>query len=289
MITTRYIVAGALTCCCALSFSKVLADEPTYTKTASLPPLRITYAELQSVLDKCAALLSSPSASPLEKPFSETVRLKHGETQVEIVGHQLQGAGAKLPKLATELWYTASRFPRSPAPVTTVSMMFYDYDRKITVEGQSPEQVDAVFATLKSDFLALSSPIGGSIFRAMTGVILLMICVLVALLGAPNWFATRDKRLITPVLLACLGITFLFVLPFDQLLAGFLVTEFDPSFASRYGPELSLLGVFLTLVGIPFSYLLPVWFAKPSEKDAALLDVTANPSLKGTRRKRRAP
>ncbi len=147
----------------------LLADEPTYTKTTSLPPLRITYDELQSALDKSARSLTTANASFRGDRVSESAQLKHGETQIEIPGHQLRGAGAKLPKLATEFRYTATQYPRSSAPVATVSMIFYDHDRRLEVEGASPEQVDAVFAALKSDFLAISSPMGGSWFRQMSG------------------------------------------------------------------------------------------------------------------------
>ncbi|MSP38974.1 MAG: hypothetical protein EXR70_10835 [Deltaproteobacteria bacterium] len=266
----------------------LFADEPTYTKTASLPPLRITYQELQTVLDKCAKLMLSANSASTPGPYSATLRLKFGDAEIKIPGHQLENSGVKLPKLATEISYTASAVIRNTAPVATVSILFYDWDRRLTVEGQSPEQVDALFASVKSDLLAISSPMGGSMFRGIVGFIIFTICFLVAWYGFFTWLVTRQPRLIIPVLLACLGIAMLFVLPFDQFLAGFSVSHFDPSFASRYGSELSLLGVLLTVAGIPLSYFLPNRLSAPATSPMAAA-VPRTESLRRTRRKQHAP
>ena len=273
----------------SLFSAEVLGDEPTYTKTTSLPPLRITYDELQSVLDKSSKLIAAANASLPTDDFSERSQLKHAESQIEIPGHQLRGSGVKLPQFATELRYTATHYPRKSAPIATVSMIFYDNDRRLEVEGSSPEQVDAVFAALKGDFLNVSSPMGGSTFRFFSGYVLFVICSLVAVFSFLKWIGTKDHRAILPTLFALLGIYLLFALPFEEFLAGFSVSEFDPSFASRYGPELALAGLILTIAAIPLSYLLPKWFEKRSESSSPIQPSTPNPTLKGTRRKRRAP
>jgi hypothetical protein len=265
------------------------ADEPTYTKSASLPPIRITYLEMQSVLDKLALLMSSANASYATRPFTEKLRLKHGEVQVEISGHQLQGSKAKLPKVTTELVYTASAYSPDTVPIATVSLLFYDYDRKLTVEGRSPEQVDAMFASIKSDFLALSSPFGGSLFRNLSGNLVFIVCLNVALVGSLHWISTRQTSAVLPVAFALLSLGLLFFLPFEALFAGFSLSEFDPSFASRYGPEISFLGLVLGLVGIPLSYLMPRWLATRSTAVPERTAAPPNKTIQGTRRKRRAP
>jgi hypothetical protein len=136
--------------------------------------------------------------------------------------------------------------------------------------------------------LGMSSPMGGFTFRFLAGYVLLIICVLVAVVGSLNWLATKDQRLILPILFACLGVLLLFALPFSEFLAGFSVSEFDPSFASRYAPELSVIGLILAVAGIPLSYLVPKWFAKQPQSNTPSAASTPNPSLKRTRRKRRA-
>ena len=88
---------------------------------------------------------------------------------------------------------------------------------------------------------------------------------------------------------ALLSLGLLFFLPFEALFAGFSLSEFDPSFASRYGPEISFLGLVLGLVGIPLSYLMPRWLAKRSTAVPERTAAPPNKAIQGTRRKRRAP
>ncbi|HVS25943.1 MAG TPA: hypothetical protein VHE58_01330 [Burkholderiales bacterium] len=274
---------------CAVALCSVAsADEPIYTKSASLPPIRITYLNLQSVLDKSASLMTSANAVSATRPFTEKLRLKHGEFQVEVSGHQLQGSKAKVPKVTSELVYTASAYALDAVPVATVSLLFYDHDRKLTVEGRSPEQVDAVFASLKSDFLTLTTPFGGSTFRTWSGVFIWIVCSTVALLGSLHWLSTRHSSAVLPTAFAYLSLGLLFFLPFEDFLAGFSVSEFDPSFASRYGPEISLGGLVLSVVGIPLSYLLPLWLKERSNPIPETMGVPPNKAMQGTRRKRRA-
>ncbi len=116
-----------------------------------------------------------------------------------------------------------------------------------------------------------------------------MACFFVAVLGMLYWLATRDGRLILPILFACLGALLLFTLPFSEFLAGFSVSEFDPSFANRYGPELAMVSLIVAVAAIPLSYLVPKWFGTPPQSDSPSPTSTPNPSLKGTHRKRRAP
>jgi len=82
---------------------RAIAQEQTYTKSASLPPIRITYSELQSILDKSVPLMVSANARFATRAPTEKVEIKQGELQVTVTGHQLLGGNAKLPKIATEL------------------------------------------------------------------------------------------------------------------------------------------------------------------------------------------
>jgi hypothetical protein len=264
------------------------ADEPIslYTKTRSLPPLRVTYEQLQSVLDKTAALISAANASSPEIRFLERVRLKHEDLVINIGGRQLRGSGAKVPPFATEFQYTISANRSIAAPVASISMIFSDNDRNITVEGRSAHQVDALFASIVSDFTAMSSPIGGFTFRYFGGMVVLMVCGVVVFYATTNWLATRDRGLIAPVLNSFLVIGLTVSLRFSEFLAGFSVSAFDPAFASRYASEISAIGLLLTVVGIPLSYLLPKWFAQTSKAIQAPADTAPGASQKGARRKR---
>ncbi len=240
-----------------VAWNSALADQITYTKNSSLPPMRITYEQLQSVLDKSAALIATANASSKINSSEERLKLEHGESEVEIGGHRLQGSSASIPKLATTLTYTMTVYPRNKMPVSTVSLLFHDFDRTITVTGQSPEQVDAIFASLKSDFLSYSTQLGGFGFRNWTSILLFFI-----LLSGGSYFLyaifnTRKLRLIFPILVCCSFLFLLFYLPFDEILAGFSVSKYDPSLLKRYEAELTILGTLVGLTALPLSYFLP--------------------------------
>lgn len=281
----RMIHGLLLICSMGILPCSALANEPIYTKTASLPPLRITYAELQSLLDKSAALLIASPPVEAASRMEETLSLSHGESQIEITGHQLPTSGAKLPEFVTELRYTGSWYPRNAA-VSVITMSFSDLRRELTVQGTSPEQVEAVFAGLRNDLEGMSSLIGGGFTRLALGLAAFLVCMIVAWSVAFLWFDTRNSRLILPFLLSCFGIVLVLLLPFDSLLAGFSASELDASFIRRYAPEISLLGVLATLVGIPFSYVAPRWFAKHAKPDSPVSPQVDGSLVKPSRRKR---
>lgn len=296
LVTTNFLISSArqiiLLMMTYLSFAwcTAFADEPTYTKATSLPPLRITYPELQKILDKSATLMSLADNSTSNLILTEKLRLKHGDSQVEIQGHQLQGSNVKLPKITTELDYRMSTRFLAAAPITTVSLLFDDYRRNLTVEGQSQEQVDALFTSLKSDFQDLST-FGGSNFRTLAGPIIFSMCILTILMFSLNWIGTRRTRLLVPVLFGLIGLVLLFVLPFDDFLAGFSASDFDPSFSSRYASELTVTGMIIALIGIPLSYYLPIWFghgASPSTSQSSTATPPNHQSRPVSRRRHRA-
>jgi len=125
--------------------------------------------------------------------------------------------------------------------------------------GRSAEQVDAVFASLKNDFLALSSPFGGLSFRSDVGVIIFLICIIVTVIGVLSWFDIRRTSTVVLVAFTILTVTLLFTLPFEVILAGFSVSEFDPYFLNRYGAEISII---LWIISLPLSYFIPRWLEK---------------------------
>lgn len=237
-------------------WSPVLADGPNYSRTTELPPMRITYEQLQSILDTSVALMASANASAEIGSFETQMKLEYDGAEVTIAGHQLRVANARLPDLATTFTYTATVSPRDEMPVSTISLSFRDYDRELTVEGRSPEQVGAIFESLKSDFVDYSSFFGGTSFRNLAGSVIFFLLV-VPLIGlSGEVIFGRQLRLILPLLFCAVFLIVFLNVPFDQFLAGFSVSQDDPSFAKRYGAELTILSIVISLAVIPLSYFL---------------------------------
>ena len=130
-----------------------------------------------------------------------------------------------------------------------------------TVEGQSPEQVDATFSAIRDDLMKLSSSFGGPMFRVFFFLTALTIGVSLFLRFAELWLQTRRNNYLLPILIiACLA-ALVIVLPIQEALAGFSAINGDPSIAVRYGPEIALLSLIIAIVAIPLS-LLPLWTQK---------------------------
>jgi hypothetical protein len=94
-----------------------------------------------------------------------------------------------------------------------------------------------------------------------------------------NWVSTRQTGAVLPVAFALLSLSLLFSLPFEVIIAGFSVSEFDPSLLNRYGGEIS---IFLWVIGLPLSYFVPRWLERkpvPVSEGAA---VTPNKAMQGT-------
>ena len=210
--------------------------------------------------------------------------IKSGETKVEMKGHSF--SGVNLPKKTTELDYRASIGPFDAAPITTVWLSLDDSRRQLTVEGYSPDQVDAHFASIKESLTHLSTFYGGSGFRMFGGMAVFFGCFIVASIGLSIWFTRPDRRLLGPVFVSVATMVLLFTLPFEEMLAGFLLSHADPTFFIQYGPEISFWSLVISIAAIPLSALIPGWLGpKLPSPDSSPQPPTANNTLQRTRRK----
>jgi hypothetical protein len=253
--------------------------ETNYSKKVELPPLRISFSELQAVLDKGASLMSAANRSmPL---WREEIELREGGLRVKITGHVLEPEGAKVPNSIDSFDYTAST--RDPAAVSSLALSFVDYTRSLSVEGQSPEQVDAVFSALREDLSNLSTPIGGFMFKSFLWPAILILLVALIYLGGA-WVETRRSILLLPVLICAALLLALMLLPIGELFAGFTAVHGDASFKVRYAPEIAFWGFIVGAVMIPMS-LIPLFWRNIPKTD----EQNPDSEVKSTDRKRRVP
>src|SRR5437867_4988785 len=131
-------------------------QKPQYTRTRELPALKISFDDMQSLLDKAANLLSSSNVGAPKKKefyFRETLTLGTEPDQIEIAGHSFP-ANARLPKAAYELSYSYSW---TDAPVSRLQLDLRDSLSRLTVSGTEVDQVEAICAALERDLLQHSA------------------------------------------------------------------------------------------------------------------------------------
>jgi len=69
---------------------ELVEQKPQYIRTRELPPLKISFADMQSILEKAANLLSDANVNAPKKKeffFRETLTLGKEPDQIEIAGH----------------------------------------------------------------------------------------------------------------------------------------------------------------------------------------------------------
>jgi hypothetical protein len=148
--------------------------EPQYTRTRQLPALKMTFTDMQSVLDKAAHLIADANKEakeadkakrPLELIFlqsspRETLTLGTGPDEIQIAGHRFP-ANARVPKAAYALSYSYSW---AEAPVSKLELDLRDYARRLSVSGTAVDQIEAISAAVEGD-LSQHSAIGGDAVR----------------------------------------------------------------------------------------------------------------------------
>jgi hypothetical protein len=231
------------------------SNSATYTKQADLAPLRVTYADLQDILDKAASLMQK--ANDVTEFRHESVRLDGKDHRVAISGHRFLTGEIKLPNRCESFFYDADPTPPAFGPsdierirkslpllplppnypaITQVSLYFTNHSRSLTVSGESPEQVDALFAAIRDDLDGLSSNFGGEVFT-LVSTYAILILTLIAGYRANGWWRSRNRHDWRVAFSACTAAFAVVFVISSGLFAGFSAVHGDASFMVRYGPQ----------------------------------------------------
>ncbi len=238
------------------------ASEVNYSKEAQLPPLRIAFSELQKILDKTTSLIASANSKEGSQLRREEVSLYKSGQRVTISGHALNAERARLPQTIDRFEYTASA--SEPAPLTRIEMSFHDFSRTLRVEGSSPDQVDAIFSTLRDDLITVSSLLGGTFQKSFIFGFLFVLLIVNIINTLIHWIESKKRPLLARLGFSVIALIFLWTLPVGQMFAGFSAIQGDASFMMRYGPQISFLSLVLSFVGILISY----WLSKAKTGEA---------------------
>jgi hypothetical protein len=131
---------------------EMVEQKPEYTRTRELPALKISFADMQSILEKAANLLSAANVNAPRKTewsFRESLTLGKELDQIQIAGHSFP-PNARLPKAAYPLSYFYSW---TNAPVSKLALDLEDSFSRLTVSGTVVDQVEAISAALEHDLL----------------------------------------------------------------------------------------------------------------------------------------
>jgi len=243
--------------CLSLATMTLSAKEPEFSNSRDLPPLRLAAADLDAILHKTQSLITAANGPSREQDFvRETVTLTARGKQIEIPHFSLASSVA-FPREVFGFGYT---YNRPDKPISSVTLDFSDYSRRVLVRGEAADQVEALSSLLENDLLRYSSMIGGAMFRRVAGLCLLVAFLTSLIFSSAYWWNTRCSSALGMLICSALGLVLLLRLPWDRYLPGFaLYQSYSPFLLVRHAPYVAFVSLVATLAGIPLSYFLPRW------------------------------
>src|SRR5438874_5321777 len=161
--------------CLSLTARSLCGYGAEVSHNRDLPALRLAAADLDTILHKTHSLIAAANGpSGGQEVIRESVKLGVPGKEIEIP-HFSMASSVAFPKEVFRFSYT---YYRPDKPISSVTLDFGDYSRRVSVTGEAADQVEALSSLLENDLLRHSSMIGGAMFRRVAGVCLSVIFLL---------------------------------------------------------------------------------------------------------------
>src|SRR6266478_2588292 len=134
--------------CLSLAITSLFANSEEFSKSRDLPPLKFSAADLDTILHKTQAPIAEANGSSTEQESArESVKLGVRGHEIEIPHFSLASSVA-FPREVFRFSYT---YRRPDKPISSVTIDLSDYSRRVSVTGQTAEQVEAISKVLEKD------------------------------------------------------------------------------------------------------------------------------------------
>ena len=246
--------------CLSLATRSLCGYGAEVSHNRDLPPLRLAAADLDTILHKTHSVIAAANGpSGGQEVIRESVKLGVPGKEIEIP-HFSMASSVAFPKEVFKFSYT---YYRPDKPISSVTLDFGDYSRRVSVSGGSADQVEAITNLLENDLLRHSTAIGGAMFRRVAGLCLLVALLASLILSSAYWWNTRCSSAIGMLTCSAVGLSLVLLVPWNRYLAGFVLYQsYSPFFLVRCAPQIFFFGLLAALAGIPLSYFLPRWRRK---------------------------
>ena len=243
-------LAVLLSLCVSLATTS-LSDGGQFSRVGDLPPLRLGATDLDAILVKIHSLIDA--ANGPEDSGWEKVKVRIDGQDIEIP-HMSLASSAAFPDEVFGFSYT---YHQADKPISSVTIDLADWLRRVSVNGESADKVEALSKLLGKDFHRYSTIAGGVKFRRVAGVSLSMLFLTALMISSAYCWQTRNYRALGMPICSALGFLLLLVLPWNRLLPGFALHQrYSPFFLIRHASQISVLALLATLAGILSSYFL---------------------------------
>ncbi len=175
--------------CLSLTTLTLSARVGEFSKSRDLPPLKLAAADLDTILHRTQALIAAANGPASdEESARESVKLGVRGHEIEIP-HFSVASSVAFPR---ELFRFSYTYRRPDKPISSVTIDLGDYSRRVSVTGQTAEQVEAISKVLEKDLFRFSTTIGGATFRRVAGVCLSVAFLTFLGLSSAWWWHTRE-------------------------------------------------------------------------------------------------
>jgi hypothetical protein len=243
--------------CLSLVTILLSANGSEFSHNSELPPITLAAVDLDNILQKAHSLIAAANGPPGEQDsIRESVTLGVAGKEIEIPHFSLASSVA-FPRVLFKFRYS---YYRSNKPISSFTLDLGDYSRRVSVSGEAADEVEAISKVIETDLLGHSTAIGGATFRRLAGTSLSVLLVASLIVTSVYCWNTRRYSELGMPICSALGLLLLFLVPWDRYLPGFaLYQSYSSFFLIRHAPQISLLILVATLIGIPLSYFLPRW------------------------------
>jgi hypothetical protein len=241
--------------CLSLATMTSSANDAEFSRHRDLPPLKLVATELDTILLKMHSLVAAANGLSSEQYFArQSVKVGVGAHEIEIPHFSLASSVA-FPR---EVFAFSYNYYRADTPISSVTLDFSDYSRRVSVSGRSADQVETISDLVENDLLRYSTRIGGAMFRRVAGVCLSVVLLLSLMVSSAYWWNTRRHSALGMLICSAFGLVLLLRVPWNRYLPGFaLYQNYSPFLLVKYAPYMAFFSLVATLAGIPLLYFLP--------------------------------
>jgi lipopolysaccharide export LptBFGC system permease protein LptF len=229
----------------------VLCNGAEFSKVRDLPAVKMGATDLDGILMETNAFIRVANGS--EDSGWDIVKVTIDNQDIEIP-HLSQASSVAFPNEVFRFSYT---YQQTSKPISSVTIDLGDSLRRVSVNGESADKVEALSKLLEKDFRRYTKPVGGVKFRRVTGVCLSMLFLTSLMISATYYWKNRNRSTLGILICSAVGFLLVLLVPWNRFVPGFVLYQrYSPFFLIRHAPEIFLLCLVAALLGIPLSYFL---------------------------------
>jgi len=248
--------------CIIVSFATspgLLAQEST--RVTAYSAVRFSYDDLSGIVMKIQRFVQKANENEHCEFIADDLTVDDGEFSLKLQGDYSRAAFNGAPQTAYSVLYWYKGCTR--APISSVWLWLEDGIRRLTVTGQSSDQVQALTTLVTEDLNQFGWPyFGGDRFRVYSSLVLGIIAA--SLITLIPFLLNSRVRSSTSIGFGLTILVSLFICPWRKWFPGTAVYSGSASFLVRNEPLISFGGLLATIV----TFIVAMWWTSRSASPA---------------------